>query len=238
MAAGSDGAIPDCRIRGEAETGYPVAGTRLSSLQGSNPLHTASGRPARPAGSDHSEDMTWGRARTRPAGGRRQNLLVDGGWITGPPLVDNLPLTLAGKRRCQRSAHRCRLGAYGGCDLARDRGPAWWAALAWLRGRAVLAGEYQAIRLDGPLRGRPAVRRGAIRERAGGHGEDAPGAQPSVKVSFHAPVIGSTATIVAGDRAQRIGRGQVVESYHRAPRGPWRAVMGGFQDSGTNSVQE
>ena len=81
--------------------------------------------------------------------------------------MDNLPLTLGGKRRCQRSAHRCRLGAYGGCDLARYRGPPGRAALARLGGRALGAGKYQAIRFDRPLSGGPAVGRGAIRERAG-----------------------------------------------------------------------
>ena len=64
--------------------------------------------------------------------------------------MDNLPLTLGGKRRCQRSADGCRLGADGRGDLARYRGPPGRAALARLGGRALGAGKYQAIRFDRP----------------------------------------------------------------------------------------
>ena len=98
-------------------------------------------------------------------------------------------------------------GADGRRDLARDRRPAWRAPLAGRSGRALGAAKYEAIRFVGPLLRRPAVRRGAIRERAGNYREDAPGAQPCVVMGFHAPSIGKQATIVAPDRAQRIGRG-------------------------------
>ena len=52
------------------------------------------------------------------------------------------------------------------------------------------------------------------------HRVHAPGAQPSVKAGLHAPSIGRIATIVAADRAQRIGSGGVGESCPQPPRGP------------------
>ena len=100
------------------------------------------------------------------------------------------------------------------------RSPSVAGGACWAGGRALGAAKYEAIRFVGPLLGRPAVRRGAIRERAGNYREDAPGAQPCVVMGFHAPSIGRQATIVAADRAQRIGRGEVVESYPQPPRGP------------------
>ena len=118
-----------------------------------------------------------------------------------------LPLPFGCKGRSERSADGCRIGADGRRDLARDRRPAWRAPLAGRSGRALGAAKYEAIRFVGPLLRRPAVRRGAIRERAGNYREDAPGAQPCVVMGFHAPSIGKQATIVAPDRAQRIGRG-------------------------------
>ena len=129
-------------------------------------------------------------------------------------------LPLGGECSGECSAYGCRLGADGRGDLARYGRPAWRAALARSGGRALGAAKYEAIRFVGPLLGRPAVRRGAIRERAGNYREDAPGAQPCVVMGFHAPSIGRLATIVAPDRAQRIGRGEVVESCPERPRGP------------------
>ena len=146
-------------------------------------------------------------ANGKPNGGRR-----DGSCNSAFPL--------GGECRGECDADGCRLGADGRGDLAGHGRPAHRAALAGPGGRAVLAGKYEAIRLVGPLLGRPAVGRGAIREWAGRHREHAPGAQPSVKVWLHDPIVGRIATIVAGDRAQRIGRGVVVESYPQPPRGP------------------
>ena len=97
------------------------------------------------------------------------------------------PLPLGRQCRSERSAHGFRLGADGRGDLARHNRPAWRAALARSSGRTFGAGEYQAIRLPWPLLRRPAVRRGAIREGPRYHREDAPGAQPSVKMRLHAP---------------------------------------------------
>ena len=145
--------------------------------------------------------------------------------MDGPRL---LPLPFGGERSIEGGADGCRLGADGRCDLARYGRPAVRAALARSGERTLGAAKYEAIRFVGPLLRRPAVRRGAIRERAGNHRVHAPGAQPSVKVGLHAPSIGRIATIVAADRAQRIGRGEVVESCPRAPRGPWRAGFGPF----------
>ena len=127
---------------------------------------------------------------------------------------------LGGEGRIEGGANGCRIGSDGRGDLARDRRPAWRPSLAGRSGRALGAAKYEAIRFVGPLLRRPAVRRGAIRERAGNYREDAPGAQPCVVMGFHAPSIGRQATIVAADRAQRIGRGEVVESYPQPPRGP------------------
>ena len=76
-----------------------------------------------------------------------------------------LPLPLGCKGRSERSADGCRLGADGRRDLARYGRPAHRSALAGPSGRALFAGKYEAIRLVGPILRRPAVRRGAIRER-------------------------------------------------------------------------
>ena len=136
-----------------------------------------------------------------------------------------LPLTLGGECSGECSAHGCRLGADGRGDLARYGRPAHRAALARRRGRALGAAKYEAIPFVGPLLGRPAVTGGPICERARNHRVHAPGAQPSVKVGLHAPSIGRIATIVAADRAQRIGRGEVGESM---PAATPRAVAGRF----------
>ena len=89
--------------------------------------------------------------------------------------------------RSKRSAYGCRLGADGRRDLPRHGRPSRRAPLRGPGGWTLGAGEHQTIRLSGTLLGRPAVGGGAIRERAGNHGEDAPGAQPSVKVRHHDP---------------------------------------------------
>ena len=127
---------------------------------------------------------------------------------------------LGGEGRIEGGANGCRIGSDGRGNLARHGRPAGRASLAGARGRAVLAAKYEAIRLVGPLPGRPAVSGSAVRERPRHHREDATGAQPCVVMGFHAPSIGRQATIVAADRAQRIGRGEVVESYPQPPRGP------------------
>ena len=129
-------------------------------------------------------------------------------------------LVLGGEGRGECGAHGCRLGTDGRGDLARHGRPAWRAALARLGGRAVLASEYQTVRLVGPLLGRPAVSGSAVRERPRHHREDATRAQPSVVMGCHDPDYRQYATMVAGGRAQGIGRGQVVKSYSQPPRGP------------------
>ena len=141
-----------------------------------------------------------------------------------------LPLPLGVKGGGEGSAHGCRLGADGRGDLARHGRPAWRAALARRRGRALGAAKYEAIPFVGPLLGRPAVTGGPICERARHHREHATGAEPSVKMGLHNPIIGRIATIVAVGRAQRIGSGGVREimptAAPRAVAGPFWAVVG------------
>ena len=131
-----------------------------------------------------------------------------------------LPLPLGGKRGIEGGAHGCRIGVKGHGDLTRHGRPAHRSALARRRGRALGAAKYEAIPFVGPLLGRPAVTGGPICERARHHREHATGAEPSVKMGLHNPNIGRIATIVAGDRAQRIGSGGVGESCPQPPRGP------------------
>ena len=134
-------------------------------------------------------------------------------------------LTLCGEGSIEGRTHRCRLGTYGGCDLARHGRPAHRAALAGRSGRTLGAAKYEAIPFVGALLRRPAVRRGAIRERLRHHREDATAPEPSVKMGLHTPNIGTFATIVAGGRAQRIGSGGAGESM---PAGGCGAVQGPF----------
>ena len=54
----------------------------------------------------------------------------------------------------------------------------------------------------------------------GRHRENAPAPEPCVVMGLHNPSIGRIATIVAVGRAQRIGRGEVVESCPQPTRGP------------------
>ena len=107
----------------------------------------------------------------------------DAGWR-------RLSLTLGGECRIEGRADGCRLGSDGRGDLARYVRPAGRAALAGLGSRALFAGKYEAIRLVGAQLLGVAVCGARHSVRAGYHREDAPRAQPSVKVWLHAPIIG------------------------------------------------
>ena len=83
-----------------------------------------------------------------------------------------LAFSIEGGGEC--SAHGCWIGVKGGGYLTRYGRPAHRAALAGRRGRAVLAGRYEAIPFVGPLLDGPAVSGAALIERAGNHREHAP----------------------------------------------------------------
>ena len=81
------------------------------------------------------------------------------------PVPQRLSLTLGVEGSGEGDPHGCRLGSDGRGDLARYGRPAGAPSLTRRRGRALGAAKYEAIPFVGPLLRRPAVRRGAIRER-------------------------------------------------------------------------
>ena len=136
-------------------------------------------------------------------------------------------LTLGVKGGIEGRAHGCRLGADGLGDRARYGRPAGRAALARRRGRAGFAGKYQAIPFVGAQLLGVAVCGARHSVRAAVHGEHAPRAQPSVKMRLHAPEYRQDARILAPDRAQRIGSGEVVMTRRYRERGRWDICTAG-----------
>ena len=145
-----------------------------------------------------------------------------------------LSLTLGGKCRIEGGADGCWIGAELPGDGTRHGRPAGRAALArsgrWARG----AGEYQPVRLVGPLLGRPAVGDGAIRERASTHREHAPGAQPSVKVGLHDPEYRQPRNDCCGRPCSAHRPRQGGQIILAATRGPYRTHFG--RNSGNSGL--